>query len=98
MLFYLLTLQLKVKYISSEEIRLTDEHMGLLDGCIAKFRASNPDNREIIIEEAADVFQSTWREDVEFDRDEIIEVRELSVKLRYSERVLAYSQASMWKT
>ena len=56
----------------------------MLENRIAKFRAVGTKRREKIIEEAADRIESAWTEDIEFDRDEVINVCSLSAKLGYS--------------
>lgn len=57
---------------------------------MAKFRAADPDSREKIIKEAADQIEGTWMADIEFDRDMVINVCDLSAKLCYSHIFLAY--------
>lgn len=59
------------------------------------FRAADPNRREKMIREAADRFKSTWTEDIAFDRDAVIGVGELSVKLAYSQIFLAYFPISV---
>ena len=63
--------------VSSEEIVLADGYISMLERYIPKFRAANTSRRENIIEEAADQIKGTWTEDIEFDRDTIINVCEL---------------------
>jgi hypothetical protein len=69
---------------------LTAEHMSLLERHFPKFRSANLKQQQKIIEEAADHIEKTWTNDVAFDRDGMIGVRDLSVKLDHSQLFLAY--------
>lgn len=70
--------------MSSQEIVLTDQHINLLERYIPKFRAADTNFRERIVEEAADTIERAWREDVEFDRDVIINVCEFLITVKYA--------------
>jgi hypothetical protein len=48
-----------------------------------------------MVEEAADNIGRLWTEEIEFDRDSVINVRELSAKLGHSQIFLAYSPTSV---
>jgi hypothetical protein len=48
-----------------------------------------------MVEEAADNIGRLWTEEIEFDRDSVINVRELSAKLGHSQILLAYSPTSV---
>jgi hypothetical protein len=74
---------------------LTDKDMSMLEKCIPRFRAADPNRRENIVEKAADRIKSTWTVDIEFDRDTVISVCELSAKLDCAEIFLAYSRVSI---
>jgi hypothetical protein len=69
----------------------------MLERLMPKFRAADAKHREKFVEDAADHIENAWAEDVEFDRDTVICVRELSNKLCYSQPFLAYSPASVWQ-
>jgi hypothetical protein len=86
---------LKAKHGFSQQFVLTDEHTSMLDRKGPKFRSANPDNREKIVEEAADAIERTWAEDMEFDRDTVINVCEFFSNLGHSQAFLAYSPASV---
>jgi hypothetical protein len=70
--------------MSSQEIALTDRHIKILEKYIAKFRAADTNLREKLIEEATDSIERAWGEDVEFDRDVVINVCEFSVTVKYA--------------
>jgi hypothetical protein len=53
----------------------------MLEKCIAKFRDATANRREKMVEEAADSIKGAWTEDMEFDRDTVIGVCELSAQL-----------------
>jgi hypothetical protein len=55
--------------------------MSMLEKCIPKFRAAPANRRENIVQQAADRIKDTWTEDMEFDRDTMISVCELSAQL-----------------
>ena len=65
-------------------------HMSMLEKCILHFRAANQNHWENIVEKAADHIKSAWTVDIEFDRDTVISVCELSAKLDCAEIFLAY--------
>ena len=58
--------------------------MSMLKGLIPKFWAADPDAWERMVKKAADCIKSTWTEEMEFDKDVVISVRDLSTKLGYS--------------
>lgn len=58
---------------------------------VPKFRTADANLREKMVGEAADRIESTWAEDVEFDRDAVICVCDLLATLSYSQILLAYS-------
>lgn len=60
-----------------------DRHIKILERYIPKFRAANTNLREKIIEKAANSIERAWGEDVEFDRDAVINVCEFSVTVKY---------------
>jgi hypothetical protein len=88
-------MQLKEKCVFSQGIALTDEQIRMLERCIPKFRAADPNGREKLIKGAADHVESVWTGDIEFNRDTVISVCELSVKLNCSHIFLAYSPISV---
>jgi len=90
--------QLKVQCIPSREIALTNMHISMLKRTIPKFRAANPNCWEKIVKEAADHIKGTWTEDVEFDRDAVINVCDISAKLDRSQMFLAYLRILVWKS
>lgn len=69
--------------------------MSMLERWIPKFRAADPDAREKIVKIAADRMKSAWTEEMEFDEDAVINVRDLSTILGYSQSSLAYSRTSV---
>ena len=69
--------------------------MTMLEGLIPKFRAANPDARERMVKKAADCIKSTWTEEMEFNKDVMISICDLSTKLGYSQSSLAYSRTSV---
>jgi hypothetical protein len=75
---------------------LTDEYINVLERRASKFISSNTNKREKIVEEAANTIKSIWTEDIEFDRDAVINVCDLSAKLGHSHIFLAYSPTSAW--
>ena len=83
-------LALKAECISRQEIALTDEHIRMLKKWFSKFRKANPGQRKKVIAEAAECIEGVWMEDIRFNKDKMIEVRDLSVKLGYSQHFLAY--------
>jgi hypothetical protein len=91
-------LQLKVQYVSSQEITLTDEHISMLEQWTPKFRAADLSHREKMINKAANYIESTWAESMEFDRDAVTGVRDLSAKLGYPKIFLAHSPVSVWQS
>jgi transcriptional antiterminator len=50
-----------------------------------------------LIKKAADRIKSTWTEEMEFDEDVVISVRDLSTELGYSQSSLAHSRTSVWQ-
>jgi len=68
-----------------QEIQFTDEHINMLESRLNTFRQGDPDCRDEEVEKAADDIERTWTEDVEFDRDTVISVRKLIVKLGHSQ-------------
>lgn len=88
-------LPLNPQYISRQEIWLTDEHIRMLKKRISKFRAADPGERDTIITEAAEGIEKVWTGDMEFNKDRIIEVRDLCMKLGYSQDFLAYFGTSL---
>jgi hypothetical protein len=84
--------------LSSQEIALTDEHFGILENCAAKFKAGDTEGREKIIRQAAVLIKRSWREDVEFDRDTVMKVCDLSAKIGYSHTFPAHSPTYVWQT
>jgi hypothetical protein len=67
----------------------------MLDRQLPKFRAADTNCQEDMVEEAADNIGRLWTEEIEFDRDSVINVRELSAKLGHSQIFLAYSPTSV---
>jgi hypothetical protein len=57
-----------------------DQHMSMLKRLIPKFRTANPTSREKLVGDAADNIERAWAEDMEFDRDTVINVCKLSAK------------------
>ncbi len=74
-------LPLKSQRDSSQQIALTDEHISMLERRAAKFRGADPKDREKIVTAAADHIEKNWRGDVEFHRDTVISVCDLSAQL-----------------
>jgi len=74
-------LPLKSQRDSSQQIALTDEHISMLERRAAKFRGADPKDREKIVTTAADHIEKNWRGDVEFHRDTVISVCDLSAQL-----------------
>ena len=72
--------------------------MSMLEGLIPKFRAADPDAQERMVKKAANCIKSTWTEEMEFDKDVVISVHDLSTELGYSQSSLAYSQTSVWQS
>jgi len=70
-------LPLKLKCVSSQEIALTAENISWLETLAPKFRVAALNRREKMIEEATNHIESFWKQDIEFDRDTVIDVREL---------------------
>ena len=62
----------------------------MLKKWFSKFRKANPGQRKQVIAEAAECIEGVWTGDIEFDKDTMIEVHDLSVKLGYSQCFLAY--------
>ena len=69
--------------------------MSMLEKCIPRFQAVDQNRWENIVEKAADHIKSTWTVDIEFDKDTVISVCELSAKLDCAEIFLAYSWISI---
>jgi hypothetical protein len=65
--------------------------MTMLESLTAKFRAVGTNRREKIVEKAAEHIKSSWAEDMEFDREAVINVCGLSAKLDHSHISLAHS-------
>ncbi len=84
--------------IPSREIALTNMHISMLKRTIPKFQAADPNCREKIVKEAADHIKGTWMEDVEFNRDVVINICDILAKLDHSQMFLAYSQILVWKS
>ena len=63
--------------------------MSMLRRRIPKFRTANPTRREKMVRDAADHIKSTWTEDVEFDRDTVINVCKLSA-IRLNQALLRH--------
>jgi len=87
---------LKARRAFDRQIVLTDEHINVLEWKASKFLSSNTNKQEKIVEEAANTIKSIWTEDIEFDRDTVINICELSTKLGHSYILLAYSPTSVW--
>jgi hypothetical protein len=69
---------------------LTEQHITMLESLTAKFRAVGTNRREKIVENAADHIKSSWAEDMEFDREAVINVCGRSAKLDRSHISSAY--------
>jgi hypothetical protein len=82
-----------VQCASSPEIVLADMHINMLGRWAPKFQAADLNRWEEIVEKAAKSVKRMWIEDIEFDKDTVINVRELSAKLGYSQTFLAYLPA-----
>jgi len=82
----------------SQDIELADEHMGILERHAPKFRAADRKDREKIVRKVAEQIKSTWTEGVEFERDTVLGVCDLSDTLDHSQIFLAYLQVSVWQT
>lgn len=89
---------MKAQHLSSGETALTDWQISLLEDFVKQFRAAKPDCHEKIIKNAVVCIKSAWAEDVEFDGETVESVRELSVKICYSQMILAYSHIPVWET
>lgn len=76
---------------------LTDGHISMLERLMPKFRAADANVRVKLVQETADNIGNAWAEDVEFDRDIVISVCQISDKLGYSQPFLAYSPVSLWQ-
>ena len=76
---------------------LTDGHVSMLERLMPKFRAANANLWVKMVQDTADNIGNAWAKDVEFDRDIVITVCQLSDKLRYSQPFLAYSPVSVWQ-
>ena len=72
--------------------------MSMLEGLVPKFQAADPDAWERMVKKAANCIKSTWTEEMEFDKDVVISIRDLSTELGYSQSSLAYSQTSVWQS
>ena len=68
---------LKAECISRQEIALTDEHIHMLKKWFSKFRKANPGQRKKVIAEAAECIERVWTGDIAFNKDKMIEVRNL---------------------
>jgi hypothetical protein len=61
----------------SQEITLTEEHIKILQGRVSKFREAQPSLRQKMIQDAADTINRTRMAEEEFDRETLIDVREI---------------------
>ena len=75
-----------------------DGHVSMLERLIPKFRAANANLQVKTVQDTANNIGNAWAEDVEFDRDIVISVCQLSDKLDYSQPFLACSPVSLWET
>ena len=82
----------------SQDIELVDKHMGILERHAPKFQAADRKDQETIVRKVAEQIKSTWTKGVEFERDTVIGVCDLSDTLDHSEIFLAYLQVSVWQT
>ena len=71
--------------------------MSILERYAPKFQAANGKHQEKMVRKVANKIERAWTEDVEFDRDTVISVSNLSAKLDYSQIFLAYLQAPVWQ-
>jgi hypothetical protein len=69
----------------------------MLERLMPKFRAADANLRVKMVQDTADNIRNAWAEDVEFDRDIVISVCQLSDKLDYSQPFLACSPVSLWE-
>jgi hypothetical protein len=53
----------------------------MLEKCVTKFRDAPANRQEKMVKEAANSIKGAWTEDMEFDRDTVIGVCELSAQL-----------------
>lgn len=67
----------------------------MLEKRVPKFRTANTNRREKMVRNAADHIERTWAEDIEFDRDAVTSVCELSAKLCSPHAFLAYLRVSV---
>ena len=79
---YLLSSSIKAQYVSSQDIELTDHQMSILRRHVTKFQAANTNHHKKIINEAARKLKNAWREGVEFDREAVISICELSSEVK----------------
>jgi len=81
----------------SQDIELTEEHMGILEKHAPKFKAAKAKRWEKIVKKVAGQIEKTWPEDTGFDKDTVITVSDLSGKLDRSQIFLAYPKAPVWQ-
>ncbi len=70
----------------------------MLERWTPKFRAADLNHREKMVNKAADYIESTWMESIEFNRDVVTSVHDLSAKLGYPKIFLVHLPASVWKS
>ena len=70
-----------MQFISSKELVLTSYHMSMLERNATKFQAADTNCWEQIIQDTANNIKDTWIEGMEFDRDAMIKVSELSDRI-----------------
>jgi hypothetical protein len=63
----------------------------MLNRCVAKFQAADPEGWEKIIMDSTNLIERTWLEDIAFERDAVMNICDLSGVLSHSQIFLAYS-------
>src|ERR1700680_1685995 len=82
------SLKLKAECVSSQEIKLTEENISMLQRTVKTFKGADTTKRQKIIEGAVETIQRTWT-GPEFDQETMMSVYDLSAKLCHPHIFLA---------